>query len=104
MEARKVEADRHAREVYPGYSIRIAARISPPSIVMRKFILPDDSANGPIAKHAQSGCHDTLPWLISFSLDALANLPAAFLLIGTACSRRGLIHKENVSTSLVRLD
>jgi hypothetical protein len=46
MEARKVEADRHAREVYPGYSIRIAARISPPSIVMRKFILPIDEGNG----------------------------------------------------------
>jgi hypothetical protein len=28
-----------------------------------------DEANGPIAKHNQHVCHDTLPWLMSFSLD-----------------------------------
>jgi hypothetical protein len=27
-----------------------------------------DEANGPIAKLLQRVCHDTLPWLISFSL------------------------------------
>ena len=27
-------------------------------------------ANGPIAMRVQCVCHDTLPWLISFSLDA----------------------------------
>jgi hypothetical protein len=26
--------------------------------------------NGPIARQLQRGCHDTLPWLISFSLDS----------------------------------
>jgi hypothetical protein len=28
-----------------------------------------DEANGPLAVQLQSVCHDTLPWLISFSLD-----------------------------------
>jgi SAM-dependent methyltransferase len=27
--------------------------------------LPDDEANGPIAKQTRRACHDTLPWLIS---------------------------------------
>jgi hypothetical protein len=29
----------------------------------------DDAANGPIAKQVQYICHDTLPWLISISLE-----------------------------------
>jgi hypothetical protein len=29
----------------------------------------DDEANGPLARRPQCVCHDTLPWLISFSLD-----------------------------------
>jgi hypothetical protein len=27
-----------------------------------------DEANGPISMQLQGDCHDTLPWLISFSL------------------------------------
>jgi hypothetical protein len=27
-----------------------------------------DEANGPIAEYSESDCHDTLPWLIFFSL------------------------------------
>jgi hypothetical protein len=30
---------------------------------------PIDEANGPSARKLQRVCHDTLPWLISFSLD-----------------------------------
>jgi hypothetical protein len=30
-------------------------------------------ADGPIAKQLQDVCHRTLPWLISFSLDAKAH-------------------------------
>ena len=30
---------------------------------------PNDKANGPVVRSGQHACHDTLPWLISFSLD-----------------------------------
>jgi hypothetical protein len=30
--------------------------------------MEDDEANGPISLQLQRICHDTLPWLISFSL------------------------------------
>ena len=33
---------------------------------------PIDEPNGPITKLVQRVCHDTLPWLISFSLDVLS--------------------------------
>jgi hypothetical protein len=41
---------------------------SDPSPVSRRG-LPIDEANGPIALQPQRVCHDTLPWLISRSLD-----------------------------------
>src|SRR5262249_17973371 len=34
--------------------------------------------NGPIAKQLQDACADTLPWLISVSLDAMHTLMKAF--------------------------
>src|SRR4029077_2841649 len=37
-----------------------------------------DEANGPIGVQLQRACHDTLPWLISFSLGSHV-LPAAAL-------------------------
>ena len=33
--------------------------------------MENDEANGPISKQVQRVCHDTLPWLISFSLDPM---------------------------------
>ncbi|HZD08488.1 MAG TPA: hypothetical protein VE176_09570, partial [Candidatus Limnocylindrales bacterium] len=34
-----------------------------------------DEANGPIAKQLQRVCHNTLPWLISVSLDEMSSTP-----------------------------
>ena len=42
---------------------------------MDAFLTPTETPNqsneatGPIAKQLRRACHDTLPWLISFSLD-----------------------------------
>jgi len=43
------------------------------SVVQASSVI--DEANGPIAMRPQRVCHDTLPWLISVSLDELARLP-----------------------------
>ena len=34
--------------------------------------------NGPFAEYVERVCHDTLPWLISFSLDEIHNTLRGF--------------------------
>jgi hypothetical protein len=67
-----------------------------------KVASPDDEANGPIGKQVQRVCHDTLPWLISFSLDDFAQTTAVFVSIGTVRSLHGFHREGKVSTCLTR--
>jgi hypothetical protein len=55
-----------------------------------------------LAKQPRRACRDTLPWLISVSLDTLAKATAAFLSIGTVRSRRGAHPQGKVWTPLTR--
>ena len=56
--------------------------------------LPGAAANGPIAKQVKRACHDTLPWLISFSLDSFAH-PRIFQLLRAGASRLRALGRVN---------
>jgi len=66
LEAWKVERSRRACYVYDGAETTDAAKGSSASELV-VIATPVDEANRPIAKQVQSACHDTLPWLLSFS-------------------------------------
>src|SRR5438034_4692385 len=61
-----VRTDRPAMQIYLATAFRITTHLS-----FATTATPNQSMKptAPLRKHSQCVCHDTLPWLISFSLD-----------------------------------